>query len=324
MIKAVFAAAFLCTGAMAAPAPKPAAPAKPAGPSLPGQPVELKTVDGWTLKAQFEPSTPGKLTMILLHGTGQRKEDWKRLAYPLTRAGYGVMAVDLRGHGESRTNPAGEVLTSWKKLRATARADNDFMDMSRDAEAAVAWLAGQGVPEDSIGFVGAEVGGSVAIRYAATHAKVPLVVMLSPGMKWQEVLTINALRALKRPAPATPMPVLMVWSEADKTSSKEAPIMFGFAKGAVGERNATQLVVPQERGTRMFKAQRALVGQIIDWLGSPVQPEGGPALSTTAPAGGSVDPADGSKVKDSSEKKTLIDDTGTPPPAVAPGDDNDD
>ncbi len=139
-----------------------------------------------------------------------------------------MLALDLRGHGESRVNPAGEEVI-WKKLRAT-RTANDYADMSRDAEAAVAWLAGQGVPEDSIGLIGAEVGGSVAIRYAAVHAKVPLVVMLSPGMAWQEVLTVNALRALKRPIPT---PVLMVYADADKRSSKETPILYAFAKGAV-------------------------------------------------------------------------------------------
>jgi len=304
MKSAVLLVAALALGAAAAPAPK---AAKPAGPSLPGEPVELKTVDGWALKAMFAPSVPGKMTLLLLHGTGQRKEDWKRLAFPLTRAGYGVMAVDLRGHGESRVSPSGEELT-WKKLRATPTA-NDFADMSRDAEAAVAWLAGQGVPEDSIGLIGSEVGGSIAIRYAATHHKVPLVVMLSPGMRWQEVLTPNALRALKR---AIPTPVLMVYSEADKRSSKEVPILHAFAKAAVGERHATLISVPQERGTRMFTAQRALVGRVIDWLGDPIAPEA-TAVSTGTILNG--DPMDG---------KTLIDDTGTPPPAVQPADDSDD
>ncbi|MBI2386370.1 MAG: alpha/beta fold hydrolase [Elusimicrobia bacterium] len=304
MKSAVLLVAALALSAGAAPAPK---PAKPAGPSLPGEAVELKTVDGWALKAMFAPSVPGKMTLLLLHGTGQRKEDWKRLAFPLTRAGYGVMAVDLRGHGESRVSPSGEELT-WKKLRATPTA-NDFADMSRDAEAAVGWLAGQGVPEDSIGLIGSEVGGSIAIRYAATHQKVPLVVMLSPGMRWQEVLTPNALRALKR---AIPTPVLMVYSEADKRTAKEVPILHAFAKAAVGERHATLISVPQERGTRMFRAQRALVGRVIDWLGDPIAPEA-TAVSTGTILNG--DPMEG---------KTLIDDTGTPPPAVQPADDSDD
>lgn len=312
MKSAVLLVAALALSAGAAPAPK---PAKPAGPALPGEPVELKTVDGWTLKAMFAPSVPGKMTLLLLHGTGQRKEDWKRLAFPLTRAGYGVMAVDLRGHGESRVSPSGEELT-WKKLRATPTA-NDFADMSRDAEAAVAWLAGQGVPEDSIGFIGSEVGGSIAIRYAATHQKVPLVVMLSPGMRWQEVLTPNALRALKRPIPT---PVLMVYSEADKRTAKEVPILHAFAKAAVGPRHATLISVPQERGTRMFRAQRPLVGQVIDWLGDPILPEG--VVPSTAPLqGGTTSPFMRAVDRDG---KALIDDTGTPPPALEPADDSDD
>ncbi len=310
MRSAVLLVAALALSAGAAPAPK---PAKPAGPSLPGEAVELKTVDGWALKAMFAPSVPGKMTLLLLHGTGQRKEDWKRLAFPLTRAGYGVMAVDLRGHGESRITPAGEELT-WKKLRATPTA-NDFADMSRDAEAAVGWLAGQGVPEDSIGLIGSEVGGSIAIRYAATHHKVPLVVMLSPGMRWQEVLTPNALRALKRPIPT---PVLMVYSEADKRSSKEVPILHAFAKAAVGERHATLISVPQERGTRMFNAQRALVGQVIDWLGDPIAPE--PLAVSTEPLMGGTTSMDADRWR---QDKTLVDDTGTPPPSVEPGGDDD-
>lgn len=291
-----------------------AAPSKPTGPALPGEAVELKTVDGWTLKAMFAPSVPGKLTLLLLHGTGQRKEDWKRLAFPLTRAGYGVMAVDLRGHGESRLSPSGETFT-WKKLRAT-RTANDFADMSHDAEAAVAWLAGQGVPEDSIGLIGSEVGGSIAIRYAATHKKVPLVVMLSPGMRWQEVLTPNALRALKRPIPT---PVLMVYSEADKRTAKEVPILYAFAKSAVGDRHATLITVPQERGTMMFRAQRALVGQVIDWLANPISPE--PEAVSTEPLTGGTTSMD--KIRTLGDK-TLIDDTGTPPPAVEPDVDSDD
>lgn len=317
MVKAVLLIAALCIGASAAPAAKtaPVKAVKPVGPFLPGEPVELKTVDGWALKAMFAPSVPGKMTLLLLHGTGQRKEDWKRLAFPLTRAGYGVMAVDLRGHGESRTSPSGEVLT-WKKLRATPTA-NDFADMSRDAEAAVAWLAGQGVPEDSIGFIGSEVGGSIAIRFAATHKKVPLVVMLSPGMRWQEVLTPNALRALKRPIPT---PVLMVYSEADKRTAKEVPILYAFAKSAVGPRHATLISVPQERGTRMFKAQRPLIGQVIDWLGDPILPEG--VEPSTAPLQGGT--TSDFNFRGFKQDKTLIDDTGTPAPTVQPGDDKDD
>ena len=271
--------ASLALGASAAPVAKQA---------LPGEFVEFKTADGWLLKAAFAPPAGAKTTMILLHGTGQRKEDRKRLAFPLAKAGYGVMAVDLRGHGESRTTPEGEVIT-WKKLRATTKAANDFLDMSHDADAAIRWLVAKGVPEETIGLIGAEVGGSVAIRYAATHPKVPLVAMLSPGMAWQEVLTVNALRAMKRP---TPTPLLMIYSEADKRSSKEAPILFSFAKTAVGDNWATLISVPQERGTRMLGAQPDLIQRIIAWIENPAAPPI-PEASTQAPVAAPLSQADG-------------------------------
>lgn len=268
--------ALLAAAALAAPAPAPATKPAPKPVVIPGEPVELKTADGWTLKAAWSRAQEGKKTIVLLHGTGQRKEDWRRLAAPLARAGYGYLAVDLRGHGESRVTPSGETIT-WKKLRAS-RGVNDYAEMARDVEAAAGWLAGQGVPEDTIGFVGAEVGGSLAIKHAAVRAKVPLVVMLSPRLAWQDIPIINAVRAYKN------RPILLVHSEADKQSSKETPLIYQFAKMAAGERNTTLLTVPQERGTRLFRAQRDLASRVIAWLDDPVRPEQLPAVSTAAPS----------------------------------------
>lgn len=267
--------ALLVGAALAAPAPASKPAPKPV--TIAGEPVELKTADGWTLKAAWSRAQEGKLTFVLLHGTGQRKEDWKRLAVPLARAGYGYLAVDLRGHGESRVSPSGEAI-SWKKLRVIPKGPNDYAEMARDVEAAAGWLAGQGVPEPTIAFIGAEVGGSLALKHAAVRAKVPLVVMLSPGLAWQDIPIVNAVRAYKN------RPILMVHSEADKKSSKETPLIYQFAKMAAGDRNTTLIVVPQERGTRLFRAQRTLAARVIEWIANPVRPEELPAVSTATPS----------------------------------------
>jgi dienelactone hydrolase len=278
--------ALLAAAALAAPAPAPASKPAPKPVVIPGEPVELKTADGWTLKAAWSRAQEGKKTIVLLHGTGQRKEDWRRFAAPLARAGYGYLAVDLRGHGQSNVTPSGETIT-WKKLRVVPKGPNDFAEMARDVEAAAGWLAGQGVPEDTIGFVGAEVGGSLAIKHAAVRAKVPLVVILSPRLAWQDIPIINAVRAYKN------RPVLMVHSEADKQSSKETPLIFQFAKMASGPRNATLIIVPQERGTRLFRAQRDLAGRVIAWLDDPVRPEELPAVSSMTAPSEAPPPAEG-------------------------------
>lgn len=267
MTLAVLLAAALAAAAAPAPAPVRA-------PVLPGTELELKSVDGWSLRAVWEKAKDGKPTVVLLHGTGQRKEDWRAFARVLSRAGCGYAALDLRGHGESRTTPSGELIT-YKKLRALKNA-NDYEDMTRDVEALVAGLVSAGVPEETIGVLGAEVGGSVAVKYAAVHPKVPFVMVLSPGLAWQEMPIVNAVRAFK----GRTTPILLVHSEADKRSSRETPLLYAFAKNSVGERNVTLIVVPQERGIRLFRANKDLADRAVAWIANPIAPE--PAAVSTA------------------------------------------
>jgi alpha-beta hydrolase superfamily lysophospholipase len=309
-------AALLAAASLAAAQPSPAPPAAPApaaaaastapaaapatppgmsptgGPALPGTPLEFKSVDGWTLHAVWEKAAEGRPTLVLLHGTGQRKESWRPFALELARAGLGYIAVDLRGHGESRTTPGGDQI-NYRKLRAS-KAVNDYEDMTRDAEAAVNLLVSRGVAEETIAVMGAEVGGSVAVKYAAVHPKVPFVIMLSPGLAWQEIPLVNAVRAFKGRA----TPILMVHSEADKRSAKETPLLYAFAKNAVGERNATLIVEPLERGTRLFRANKDLAARVLAWIADPVQPVPPPAASTAAAAGVSADTATAVPVSD--------------------------
>ncbi|MBI4371904.1 MAG: alpha/beta hydrolase [Elusimicrobia bacterium] len=269
MTSALLLAAAL--GALAAPAP--------AGPRpFPGEPVLLKTADGWTLHAAWLRAKPGRPTLVLLHGTGQRREDWRSFAAAAARRGFGVLGVDLRGHGESRVTPAGETIV-WRKL-SQAKGANDYEDMTRDVEAAAAFLAAQGLPEDEIGLIGAEVGSSVAVKYAAVHSGVPFLVMLSPGLAWREVPIVNALRAFR----GRSAPILMVHAEKDKLAAKEVPLLHAFAVNSVGARRASLLVVAEERGTRMLARNKGLTARVLDWIDDPVPPEA-PAAST-APAAG--------------------------------------
>jgi pimeloyl-ACP methyl ester carboxylesterase len=306
-------AVFLAAALFAAAAPAPAsAPAR--APVVPGTELELHTVDNWTLHAVWQKAQEGKPTVVLLHGTGQRKEDWRAFAKALAKAGYGYAAVDLRGHGQSRTNPAGETI-NYKKLRALKNA-NDYEDMTRDVEAAVASLTGAGVVEETIGLMGAEVGGSIAVKYAAVHPKVPFVIVLSPGLAWQEIPIVNAVRAFK----GRSMPILLVHSEADKRSSRETPLLYAFAKNSVGESKTTLIVVPQERGIRLFKANKDLTARVLAWIADPIAPT--PVVSTAAALGTSTSaaavPADAAGAPDDADQP---DPESAPAPAAAPGGD---
>jgi len=62
--------------------------------------IELAAEDGVTLKAWYAPATNGA-AIILLHGAGGSREGVRDHATMLAENGYGVLALDMRGHGES-------------------------------------------------------------------------------------------------------------------------------------------------------------------------------------------------------------------------------
>lgn len=52
--------------------------------------------------------TPPAPSIILLHGGGQTRHSWGRLARHLARQGYHVISLDSRGHGDSEWAPDGD------------------------------------------------------------------------------------------------------------------------------------------------------------------------------------------------------------------------
>ncbi|MFA6608971.1 MAG: alpha/beta hydrolase [Candidatus Paceibacterota bacterium] len=51
---------------------------------------------------------PESTPVVLLHGGGQTRHSWGKAARELVAAGYHVLAVDLRGHGDSDWSPDGD------------------------------------------------------------------------------------------------------------------------------------------------------------------------------------------------------------------------
>lgn len=64
------------------------------------QAVDLTASDGVTLAGWFAPPQNGA-AIVLLHGSGDSRESVRAHAELLARHGFGVLAIDLRGHAES-------------------------------------------------------------------------------------------------------------------------------------------------------------------------------------------------------------------------------
>ena len=119
------------------------------------QAVTLTGADGLKLRGWYVPSRNGA-GVIALHGTGSNRLGVERHARLLAREGYGVLALDLRGHGESE-----------------GRSTSAPWTMEDDVVAAVEWLAARkDVNPNKVALLGVSMGGEVAVRVAARRREV--------------------------------------------------------------------------------------------------------------------------------------------------------
>jgi pimeloyl-ACP methyl ester carboxylesterase len=73
------------------------------------QTVEFRGVDDLVLVADEwnsgTPSDPARPSILMLHGGGQNRFSWKNTGQILAEAGFHVVALDSRGHGDSGRSP---------------------------------------------------------------------------------------------------------------------------------------------------------------------------------------------------------------------------
>jgi dienelactone hydrolase len=161
--------------------------------------VSLRTADGYTVagwywKPKLWPKQKLAPGVLLLHMRGKDKSSWGSLPETLLGEGYAVLAIDLRGHGET-VDPAG------RRPSLDALADSDYQAMLFDVGAGVTFLRQQpNCDEDRVGIIGASIGANLALLYAATNRAVRTVVCLSPGLNYHGLQPLGALDAYdKRP-----------------------------------------------------------------------------------------------------------------------------
>ncbi len=144
-----------------------------------GEAVRLTTRDKLSLAASyFAPRTRGDSKVpgvLLVHDAGSSRESVASLALYLQRKGYGVLTLDLRGHGES----AGKEL-DWSKLDEKGR-QSAWAFAARDLDAAASYLLKRKeVHAANLSIVGVGAGGALALRHAMDDDATRAVVLIDP------------------------------------------------------------------------------------------------------------------------------------------------
>lgn len=230
------------------------------------QTISLSTRDGWTLSAVYLPASSRPKTVILLHDLNKDKNAFAAFRDDLAKAGFGYLALDLRGHGQS---------TNRGLARSFARegVDNEFNKMTQDVQAAVSFLEAKGVSASNIIILGAGLGANVAAK-SAVLTGVGAVGLISPAANVRDVLVIPSMRLYKDD-------VLIAAGAADKKGFLEASVIRNVSFLTAGEGKVTFLTAYDLMSHEML--DKYLRAQVIQWLKTSHRPDvlpDGPSLAT--------------------------------------------
>lgn len=219
------------------------------------QNITLTTEDNWQLAATYHPSKNGK-AVVLLHDLERSKADFASFESKLAEAGYGYIAIDMRGHGGS-TN-----LGTVADFNKTGT-DNEFNQMVRDVNSAVAYLASKDIPLSNVYLLGAGLGANVAAKSLIFNKDAAGLILLTPSLKTRDVLTMYGLKVYTNP-------VLIAVSVEDKKSLMEASFIRNAAFLGSGEGRVTFLTAYDRSGAEML--DKYLTYSVLQWLDTPSLP----------------------------------------------------
>lgn len=148
--------------------------------------VDFTTQDGVVLKGTYYEGLAGKDTVpiVLLHMWGGNRGDWREIPELLQKQGHGVLALDLRGHGDSTTVVGQTQLLDYRKMPP-----KQYVRMYEDdMETVKTWLLSENnagrVNIEKMCVIGAEMGAVVAVNWAARDWSWPV---LPGGKQGQDV-----------------------------------------------------------------------------------------------------------------------------------------
>ena len=114
---------------------------------------------------------------LLVHGAGSDRSSLEGPADALWKAGYAVLTLDLRGHGDSIDEPE----DAFAKLEDDEDKARAWAFATRDVEAAARWLRGnKRVHTSNLTVVGVAEGSALAVRQAVNDENVRAIALVAP------------------------------------------------------------------------------------------------------------------------------------------------
>ncbi|MBX4198088.1 alpha/beta hydrolase [Candidatus Parcubacteria bacterium] len=190
----------------------------------------------------------GERALVLLHMMPATKESWNVCAEAFNKVGYDVLAIDLRGHGES----GGGVYTNFK--------DQDHQTSEQDVEGARMWFEDRGIHPENIYIGGASIGANLAIQYLAKHSECKAIFCLSAGLRYRGIETLPLVRRLE-----AAQKIFLAAAKDDERVPDAAMQTEELYSAATAEKQL-KIFETGGHGTDMFNEHPDLINLIISYL----------------------------------------------------------
>lgn len=216
-------------------------------PEMVAEQVSIAAADDLTLIGTYysQASEAPRPAVLLLHMLGSNRTVWEQTGLPaiLVSNGYNVLALDMRGHGDTGGQQ------DWEKSPDDIQRAWEFLRQQ------------PGVDRERTAFIGASIGANEALIAAANEPDIRTVILLSPGLEYRGVAT----------EPVMPTygdrPILFVASEDDSYSADSIRQLAKLATGTA----VLQLYENAGHGTAMFAAAPDLPDLITEWLNTHIK-----------------------------------------------------
>ena len=211
-----------------------------------GSEAAFRTYDLVELHASFEmpAGIPAPVpSALLLHGYGEDRSVWREFRRELLSRGWAVMALDLRGHGQSKTR-------NQTPMQATQEWRNSPHEFPVDLDPALDWLkARPRVNTQKIVVIGADIGANLALIASGRFPEVRTVVAIKPNLAESLAMAGSAQDFQPRSA-------LIVVADANE----------GNRIRALVKAPSRVQVVPLSGGTSQSVASKPVVDATLQWL----------------------------------------------------------
>jgi alpha-beta hydrolase superfamily lysophospholipase len=204
--------------------------------------ITLRASDGTTLSAQWHAPARAAPAVLLVHMLTRTHAEWDLAAQALHVSGFGVMALDLRGHGASEGSASA------------------LGPMLLDVQAALDWLKTRpDVQSGRLGIAGASLGATLAVMAAAADPAVQSIALLSPASEYRGLRCEAQMRRYAERSGA----VMLVASTGDPYALRTAN---HFEAMGAGQRDLRVVDATNAHGTTLLAVRPDLVSSLVDWF----------------------------------------------------------